>query len=74
MRRHHESLNYFDTQAGTHRFSFSRTQGQEKGLLTATDTYYDSHNDMDITYEMTLTEEEAYTLRDMLNEVLEDWK
>ncbi len=73
MRKHYASLNYFDAQAGAQRFRFNRTQGQDTGVLTATDTYYDGVCDADVPYEMVLSENEVYSLMEMLEEVLEDW-
>jgi hypothetical protein len=74
MRRHYESLNYFDTQAGTERFRFSRTQGQDEGVLTAPrDVYCLDADEGPVPFDFVLTEDEVYALRDMLNEVVEDW-
>lgn len=64
-RRHYESLNYEDGQGADANFRFTRTQGQPSGYLT--DNY-------DYAMDTVLTKAEVEALRDMLSEVLEDWK
>jgi hypothetical protein len=64
MRRHYESLNYLDAQVGSENFRFTRTQGQTCGYIQNT---LESR-------QIVLYRAHVEALRDMLNEVLEDWK
>ena len=63
MKRHYESLNYFDRQPSDDNFRFTRTQGAASGYLTFPNATQRSMGKSDV-----------QALRDMLNEVLEDWK
>lgn len=65
MRVHYKSLNYADGQPGACNFRFSRTAGESSGLF-----FEDGKDDE----QLVLTHSEIQALRDMLNEVLEDWK
>ena len=64
MRRHYESLNYLDGQPNMSHFKFSRAQGQSSGIFARAFS----------STEYVLEREDVERLRDMLNEVLEDWK
>jgi hypothetical protein len=64
MRRHYESLNYLDAQVGSESFRFTRTQGCSSGYIQNT---LESR-------QVILTRANVEALRDMLNEVLDDWK
>ena len=66
MRRHYESLNYMDGAPGSTRFRFTRTNGADTGFIA--NAVGDNRR------EEVLTREQVEMLRDMLNEVLEDWK
>jgi hypothetical protein len=64
MRRHYESLNYVDGNPGTEQFRFVRTRGCRDGYIKAARD----------TFERTLDHDQVVALRDMLNEVLDDWQ
>lgn len=66
MRRHYESLNYLDGQPNSAKYRFSRTAGSEDGVLAS--------NGCIIAHEAKLTRGDVRNLRDMLNEILEDWQ
>lgn len=68
MRRHYESLNYLDGQHGSNMFRFTRTQGATYGFIAHTSGSRSEPRDI------TMTQNQIEALRDMLNEVLEDWK
>lgn len=70
MRQHYESLNYWHKQPGHSAFRFTRTQGSTTGyLVTAAPTGTGR-----APIETTLTRQDVEGLRDMIAEVLEDWK
>lgn len=71
MRRHHEALNYFDGQPANYNYRFSRTQGQDDGLLI--DNLVGVMN-APYNHELRLTRGQVTDLRNMLTEVLEDWQ
>lgn len=73
MRKHYESLNYLDGQVGSDVYRFTRTQDADTGYLS-TDYYEDEHDEKNERVETPLEREAVEALRDMLNEVLEDWK
>jgi hypothetical protein len=64
MRRHYESLNYTDGDPGSMKFRFVRTQTANDGYLKESNGHF----------ERTMSKASVFALRDMLNEVLEDWK
>jgi hypothetical protein len=64
MRRHYESLNYTDGAPGDMKFRFVRTQSAQDGYLKESNGQF----------ERTMNKKQVEALRDMLNEVLEDWK
>lgn len=68
MRRHYESLNYLDGQPNNAKFRFARTQGQETGLIASV-----AGNHL-VSFEEAMSRGDVRELRDMLNEVLEDWQ
>lgn len=68
MRRHYESLNYIDGQPNVCHHRFSRTAGEWTGVFAS------AAGNRFIPYEVSLTRDETVRLRDMLNEVLADWK
>lgn len=70
MRRHYESLNYFDGTPGLSVFHFSRTAGAATGVLG--EDGRESHFPPGMNRHLNRAQTEA--LRDMLTEVLEDWK
>lgn len=71
MRNHYQSLNYLDGQPGAENFRFTRTEG-ENGFLTSVNGVDDELDTVQTEIDMSRSDVEA--LRDMLNEVLEDWK
>ncbi len=76
MRKHYESLNYMDGQPGTERFSFTRTQGSHDGYITMP-RYYDGPKQFGpngVNPDRSMCRADVVALRDMLSEILEDWK
>lgn len=69
MRRHYESLNYVDAQPNSNLdiFRFSRTAGSDTGVLVSGHILINS-------VDQSMTRAQVRNLRDMLNEVLEDWQ
>lgn len=63
-RKHYESLNYVDGNPGSAKFRFCRTAGANDGYI----------KEADGPFERTMNRQQVIALRDMLNEVLEDWK
>lgn len=68
MRRFYESYNYLDGQPNACNHRFSRTKDQQVGFFASADG-----NRM-IPYELSMSRVETENLRNMLNEVLEDWQ
>ncbi len=73
MRKHYESLNYLDGQPGMENFTFTRTKGSSDGYLTVAFSLDNSGRDVGAT-DLAMGVDDVTALRDMLNEVLEDWK
>jgi hypothetical protein len=69
MRRHYESLNYLDGDPQSAMFRFSRSQGATSGVFA--EYWTPSTRDAMSRH---LGREQVVALRDMLTEILEDWK
>jgi hypothetical protein len=70
MRRHYESLNYVDAAPDLTCFRFTRTQGSDAGFISYTPYEDAGYEGPDIT----LRRIQVERLRNMCNEILEDWK
>lgn len=68
VRRYYESLNYLDGQPSLFNFRFSRSGGSETGVLAENSAC------VLVPRETSMTRAQVRNLRDMLNDILEDWQ
>lgn len=76
VRKHYESLNYFDGQPDTATFRFTRTQMNHTGFLTDVGRTPTSVSSVSFppARDITMSRADVMDLRNMLTEVLEDWQ